>query len=287
VGRAEKLASQPRRFTGKVVAVTGAARGIGKCVAWAFGREGAQVAVCDIDEPTGTATAGEFRDQGVLAAFVPTDLSRPHAPEAMVRQIVQRWGRLDVLVNNARAITTGPPSQEEDEDAWERAMAVSLRAPFFASQEAIRVMAHTGGGSVVNISSVLAFLVSPHLPASYHIAKAGLVQLTRYLAACSGRSGVRVNAVLPGFIVQDEHQDRYVREDNHPYRELAEACHPMGQVGRSADVATACLFLCSPEAAFVTGQCLVVDGGATIQEQFGLLHAVVQPKKAVTGGAER
>ncbi len=267
----EKIQSHSKegRFTDKVVAVTGSGRGIGKNIARAFGRERGIVAICDIDKQKGKATEFELREQGISAKFLCVDLRQRGAPQAMIQQVVQRWGRLDILVNNARSgRRTG--LLEEDEDTWEEGISVTLRAAFFASQEAIRVMSQTGGGSVVNISSIAALLTCHESPI-YHIAKAGLLQMTRYLAAHAGRHRVRINTVLPGFIVKDEHRARYEREDNQRYREIAEFCHPMGHVGESDNVANAVLFLCSPEASFISGQCLVVDGGLTLQEQSGLV----------------
>lgn len=257
------------RFVGKVVAVTGSARGIGKNIACAFGREGATVIICDINEQNGKATESELRQRGMSAEFVLVDLRQRGAPQAMVQQIARRWGRLDILVNNARA-GRRTSILEEDEDTWEEGITL-LRAGFFASQEAIRVMSQTGGGSIINISSVAALLTCQESPI-YHIAKAGMLQMTRYLAAHAGVYGVRVNAVLPGFIVKDEHRERYERNDNQRYREIAEFCHPMGHVGESDDVASAVLFLCSPEASFISGQTIVVDGGLTLQEQSGLVY---------------
>jgi len=257
------------RFAGKVAIVTGGARGIGKNIARALGQEGALVIVCDVDEDNGEATRYELEQQGISAEFACLDLSQRGTPQKMVREVAQKWGGLDILINNARSgrrVTL----LEENEDTWEEGISVTLRAAFFASQEAIRVMSQTGGGSIVNISSVAA-LVACQEPPVYHIAKAGLLQMTRYLAAHAGIYGVCVNAVLPGFIVQDEDRPRYEGDDNRRYREIAEFSHPIGHVGRSDDVVSAVLFLCSPDTSFISGQCLVVDGGLTLQDQSDLL----------------
>lgn len=268
-------------FKDKVVAVTGSARGIGKNIARAFAQEGALVILCDIDRQGGLATLSEFHGQELKAGFLAVDLSQGGAAQTMIQEIIQRWNRLDILVNNARS-GERKTLLEETESNWDEGLAVTLKAAFFASQEALRVMSHTGGGGIVNISSIAAFL-SCHESPSYHVAKAGLVQMTRYLAAHAGAYGVRVNAVLPGFIVQDEHKVRYGGKDNQDYREIAESCHPLGKVGSSDDVAKAVLFLCSPEAAFISGQCLIVDGGLTLQEQSGLVNRLDNKRKWSTG----
>jgi len=261
--------SEEGRFTGRVVVVTGSARGIGKNIVRAFGREGGIIAICDIDKQKGKATESELHKQGISAKFLYVDLRQKGAPQAMIQQVVQRWGRLDILVNNARS-GQRVDLFEENEDTWEEGISITLRAAFFASQEAIRVMSQISGGSIVNISSIAALLTCHESPI-YHIAKAGLLQMTRYLAVYVGHHRIRINAVLPGFIVHNEHRARYKRHNNQHYREIAKFCHPMGYIGQSNDVANAVLFLCSPEASFISGQCLVVDGGLTLQEQSGLV----------------
>lgn len=258
-------------FSGKVALVTGSARGIGKSIAAAFGSAGASVAICDINADAAEATARELQVSGARAEHFVVDLSRTGEPQRMVDRVAGRFGRLDILVNNARAGQRRELSLES-EDNWDLTVSVGLRAPLFASQQAIARMSSNGGGSIVNIGSIAAFLVSLESPA-YHAAKAGLMQLTRYLAANTGNSQVRVNSVLPGFIVQDEHQERFLRNDNAEYRERAEHCHPLQKVGRASDVADAVLFLCSDAARFVTGQELTVDGGFSIQDPWVVMSS--------------
>ena len=258
-------------FGGKVAIVTGSARGIGKTIAAALGTAGARVAVCDIHRDASEATVRELQKAGASAEYFPVDLSKQGEPRRMVTAVAEKWGRLDILVNNARAgVRRGP--LEDSEDNWDLTMAVGLKAAYFASQQAIPVMAANGGGSIVNIASVAALLVSLESPA-YHAAKAGLMQVTKYLAANAGTQRVRVNSVVPGFIVQDEHRQRYMSDDNAGYRARAEACHPLRGVGCAGDVAEAALFLCSDSARFITGQAIVVDGGLTIQDAWTVMSA--------------
>lgn len=264
-------------LTGQVAIVTGSARGIGKSIARALGKEGAHVVIADVDGPGGKGTTGELRQQGLSVAFLLVDLSRKGGSRRMIREVVRKMGRVDILVNNACSVERHP-FLEETEQSWDTGMSVALKAAFFASQEAIRAMAKKGGGSIVNISSIAATLAC-HESVVYHIAKAGLEQMTRVLASVAGPHGVRVNSVCPGFIVQDEHRSRYSRRANRHYRILAESCHPMGRVGTADDVARAALFLCSSAAAFITGHSLIVDGGATLQEQFSLIRRSDRSRK--------
>jgi NAD(P)-dependent dehydrogenase (short-subunit alcohol dehydrogenase family) len=266
-------------FDGKVALVTGSARGIGKTIATAFGTAGAQVAICDIDGDTSEATVSELRKLGIAAEYFAVDLAKKGEPQRMVIEVAKKCGRLDILVNNARA---GVRCEllEDTEDNWDLTMSVGLRAAFFASQQAVSTMETSGGGSIVNIGSVAAFLVSLESPA-YHAAKAGLMQLTKYLAVNAGARQIRVNSVLPGFIVQDEHRERYLRDDNAGYRARAEGCHPLGRVGYAREVAEAALFLCSDSAQFITGQAIIVDGGFTAQDPWTVMSAVADRPKSL------
>jgi NAD(P)-dependent dehydrogenase (short-subunit alcohol dehydrogenase family) len=261
--------SNPSEFAGKVVLVTGGARGIGLAIARRFGVEGARVIVADISQPNGEQTVLLLRKLGTSADFVLADLAAPGGAAAMVRTTMSLAGRLDVLINNARA-GQRLGLLEETEENWDLTTSVGMKAPFFAAQETVKWMLAHGGGCIVNVASVAAML-STNEAASYHAAKAGIMQLTRYLAVAAGPYNVRVNCVLPGLIVQDEHRARFQAPGNEAYRQIAAFYQPMGGVGTEADVAEAALFLCSSRSSYISGACLVVDGGATVQEQFGML----------------
>lgn len=256
-------------YAGKVALITGAARGIGLCIARRFALAGARVLIVDTNAAAGSGAAAELRDQGLEADFIEIDLAQRGAAERMVERGTSLAGSLDILVNNARA-GRRLGVLDETEENWDLANTVGLKAAFFAAQAAIRRMAATGGGAILNVASVAAALSTNESP-SYHATKAGLLHLTRYLAVAAGRHGVRTNAVLPGLIVQEEHRLSFYAASNKSYREMASFYQPLGNIGSEADVAEAALFLCSERARYLSGVCLVIDGGATLQEQFALL----------------
>jgi 3-oxoacyl-[acyl-carrier protein] reductase len=192
------------------------------------------------------------------------DLSRAEDAEALAGKVVAATGRIDILVNNARAgKRTG--FDEESPENWATTLAVGLQSAFFASRGAIKAMPDDRTGAIVNIGSILSETISNESP-SYHVAKGGLDQLTRYLAVQGARKGVRVNAVAPGFIVQSQHRERFEGSGNSAYREIAEFAHPLSRVGTEGDVARAVRFLASSDASFITGECLRVDGGVNLRE---------------------
>jgi NAD(P)-dependent dehydrogenase (short-subunit alcohol dehydrogenase family) len=257
-------------FAGKVTLVTGAARGIGRVIARFLAQEGSLVVIADLNEVQGRQTCEELRNSGLTALFLPVDLRKAGASAGMVSDCIAQFGRLDLLVNNARAgLRLG--LLEESESNWDLCMDVGLKAAFFSSQEAIRQMkALSLSGCIINVGSVAATLVTNESP-SYHASKAALMQMTRYLAVHGGAAGVRCNAVLPGLIVQDEHLTRYEEDGNESYRGLVEQYQPLHMPGSSRDVAEAVAFLGNPANKYLNGACLVLDGGATLQEQFGML----------------
>ncbi len=254
------------RLDGRVTAISGGAKGIGLDTARVLGKAGAKVWVCDIDEDLGRNNVENLRKSGIDSDFCKVDLMKPGHPQRMIDQIVETDGKIDILINNAKSgVRLG--LLDETEENWDNTTLVMQRGAFFASQQAIRRMKDTGGGSIINISSIAA-LYTCHESPSYHAAKAAITQLTRYMAQKAGLYGVRVNCVLPGFIVKDEDRGRYDRSDNVEYRTIAEFAHPLGRVGASHEVVNAILFLVSDQASFITGQSLVVDGGLTGQEPF-------------------
>jgi NAD(P)-dependent dehydrogenase (short-subunit alcohol dehydrogenase family) len=262
-------------FKDQIVLITGAARGIGKSIAKRFALAGAQVIIADINETEGSKSAEQITKEGYKAEFVKIDLGDTTSVEAVIQHCFDQYSHLDVLVNNARGGQRTSPL-EETEANWQVAFDISLKAPLFLGQKYVKLLKDTKrGGCILNISSVAAQSIC-HESASYHLSKSALENLTRYLAVHAADKGVRVNGIRPGFIVQDEHQTRYWKDDNVSYRKTAEFCHPLKRTGTSDNVADAVLFLCSKQASFITGQILTVDGGLTIQDPWELTYRFQQ-----------
>lgn len=265
-----------------VCLVTGGARGIGHNVVMRIALAGAKVWLCDVDKEAGLRAEAALRGAGLAVTFVHANLSTPQAARDLVDSVVAQAGRIDILVNSAKA-GERKGLAEENEDNWNTTLRVMLDATFFASQQAIQKMRATGSGSIINIGSIAASRVVPESP-SYHAAKAAIVGITRYLAAVAGPWGIRVNCVEPGFIVKDEHRGYFDSADNLDYRALANACHPLRRTGHSDEVAEAILFLASDSARFITGQSIVIDGGLTLQEPFSMTSAILRDRDGKGGG---
>lgn len=246
------LDAGPLGHRGRVVLVTGGTRGIGRRIAACYARAGATVVVCGRTAPE----AGEAAEEADPGGFVACDVREPAQVEAMVDGIVERWDRLDVVVNNAGG---APQADSATASARfnERVVALNLLAPFTVAQAANRVMrAQAEGGAIVNIASVSGTRPSPG-SAAYGAAKAGLLNLTQTLAV-EWAPRVRVNAVVAGLIATEDAHLHY--GDERAVARVA-ATVPAGRMGSPDDVAAACLFLSSPLAPFVTGAALAVHGG--------------------------
>jgi 3-oxoacyl-[acyl-carrier protein] reductase len=254
-----------------IAIVTGGARGIGAAIAKALAASGATVVIADRDEQQGNATEQRIQELGHRAHFLKTDLFLGKAEVSrLFKRVEEIAGIPRILVNNARS-GERRDVWEETEATWANTLSVTLNAAFFCMQAAFESMrGRVDSGAIVNVSSVVSSLASGESP-SYHAAKAALSNLTRYMAVEGGKVGIRVNAVAPGFIVQDEHRERFLSANNGDYREAAEFCHPGGKVGSSDDIARAVVFLSSDDARFISGQEITVDGGLTIQEPSSLV----------------
>jgi NAD(P)-dependent dehydrogenase (short-subunit alcohol dehydrogenase family) len=246
------------RFEGKTAIVTGGAQGMGRSTALAFLREGARVVVGDVDEAGGQALA---REAGDGLVFQRCDMSRESDVEALVDTAVSRFGKLDAIFNNAGIEQPVTPSHELTEELFDRVIAINLKGVFFGCKHAIRAMLETGGGTIVNNSSVSAFAnVGGNL--SYASSKGGIMSMTRVLAIEYAQRGIRVNAINPGVI--DTGMNRRNLElaaDPAAVEAKWRAITPLGRMGTGEEIAETVLFLCSAGAGFITGVGLLVDGG--------------------------
>ena len=245
------------RLKGKVAIVTGGAGGIGSALALGLAAEGACAVIADVDEPAARQRAAELADAGYESLAVCVDVSDQSSTEAMARQTVERFGRIDILINNAAIYVSlkRKPLQEIDLEEWNQVLAVNLTGPQLCTQAVLPAMMEQGSGVIVNTGSVNTH-IAPAGRAHYSACKAALENLTKTLARELGPSGIRVNTLSPGLVrtgtalhVSDERYERTAEE-----RALRSELLPEDLVGPV-------VFLCSDDARMVTGHALVVDGG--------------------------
>ncbi|MGH8641333.1 MAG: SDR family NAD(P)-dependent oxidoreductase [Burkholderiales bacterium] len=252
------------RLAGKVAIVTGGGHGIGKAYALGLALEGAKVVIAEIDSRAGELVATDLARQGYAAMAVRTDVADRASAEEMARRAIAAYGRIDVLVNNAAIFATVPMSREPfdriDIEEWDRMMAVNLRGTWLACRAVIPDMRKRGYGKIINVSSGTALKGSASR-IHYVTSKAGVLGFTRTLAREVGKDGIRVNCVVPGNTLSEEN----AAEDVVRMRTAAADERALKRVQRPEDLVGAVLFFASADSDFVTGQSLVVDGGAYMQ----------------------
>jgi NAD(P)-dependent dehydrogenase (short-subunit alcohol dehydrogenase family) len=249
------------RLEGKVALITGAGSGIGKRAALLFASEGARVVVTDVADEAGEEAAGEIRAAGGDAIYVHADVSRPPDAEAMVRAAVDRYGSLDVIMNNA-GIFHGDDGSVIDtsEETWDLTMAINLKGVFLGCKYGIAAMLEGAGGSVINVASFVALMGAATPQIAYTASKGGVLSMTREMAVEFARRGIRANAICPGPIETPLLQELLADPDRRN-RRLVHI--PIGRFGQADEIARAALFLASDDSSLMTGAALVVDGGIT------------------------
>jgi NAD(P)-dependent dehydrogenase (short-subunit alcohol dehydrogenase family) len=262
-----------QRLAGQVAIVTGGALGIGGATARRLAEEGAQVLVVDVDADEAQRNVDRILAADGVAEACLADVGTVEGVHAMVERAISRFGKLTILVNNAFGEYARGTAESVTESGWDRAMDIGLKAMFRAAKLAVPHLRAAGGGAMVNISSVHGFLVSPGWLV-YETIKAGVIGLTRQLAAEYGPDGIRVNAICPGHIVTERLEERW--RSNLAGLRLFEQQYPLRRTGKPVEIANAVVFLCSDEASFVTGHALVVDGGLSIQLQEDLTVRLAQ-----------
>lgn len=244
-------------FEGRVAVVTGAAHGIGRATALAFGRAGAAVVVSDHGD-AGESVAREIGEAGGQAAFILADVSRAEDVARLMRDAETRFGRIDCLFNNAGIEGEQARTADASLENWDRVIAVNLSGVFYGMKYAIPALLRSGGGAIVNNGSVAGLVGFVGLPA-YVASKGGVVQLTRSAALEYAKQRVRVNCVCPG-VIDTPMVERMVQGDQ-AARETFSSMQPLGRMGTPEEVAETVLFLCSDAASFITGGIFPVDGG--------------------------
>lgn len=247
-------------FAGKVVLVTGAASGIGRAVALAFGRAGASVVVADIVVDGGHSTAAMIVESGGKALFVPANVTRAMEVAALVDKTVNQYGRLDCAVNCAGLFEEGARLAESEEAMYDRIMDVNVKGVWLSMKYQLGQMSKQGGGAIVNLSSAFGTVGAPG-QAVYAASKHALAGLTKSAALEHAKEGIRVNALSPG-AVRTPMLARALARTPAMEKKLR-AAHPMGRFAEPGEIANAALWLCSDQASFVTGHELSVDGGFT------------------------
>ena len=257
------------RLEGKVALITGAAtgvrgetKGIGGACAWLFAREGARLVLADINDELGRTTASQIAEDGAGARYVHLDVRNEHEWTGAVDAGVSAYGRLDILVNNAGTGTEASQTVEHTTvETWDNQMAVHAKGNFFGMKHAIPAMRESGGGSIVNISSIHG-IVGTFTVTAYQAAKGAIRILTKAAAIQYAGEGIRVNSVHPGYTLTPMTTAMFSDPEITENR-LAEI--PMGRVASSDEIAQGVLYLASDEASYVTGAELVIDGGVTAQ----------------------
>lgn len=245
---------------GRVALVTGGGSGIGRAIALLLAREGAAVAVVDVDDARAGAVAGEILAAGGRGLSAQADVSRAADCARVVERTVAEFGRLDVLCNNAGIIRRATVLETSEEE-WDHVMAVNVRGVFLLCKAVIPLMIAAGGGAIVNTASGWG-LVGGRKAASYCASKGAVVQLTRAMALDHGARNIRVNCICPGDTGTPMLENEAAQLGEPGERFLAEAAdRPLGRVGRPEEIAQAALYLASDASSFVTGTALVVDGG--------------------------
>ncbi|HKZ21811.1 MAG TPA: glucose 1-dehydrogenase [candidate division Zixibacteria bacterium] len=251
------------RVKDKTTIVTGGALGIGKATCLLLAREGAKVAVTDILDKEGEQLVKEIEKSGGTAKFWHLDTTKEAEVQKVMAEINKTFGKIDVLVNNAGISGTNKPTHEVSEAEWDKVMAVNVKGVFFCTKHAIPYMQKTGGGSIINLSSIYGIISAPDAP-PYHASKGAVRLMAKTDALLYAKDKIRVNSVHPGFIMTPL-VENYLKSGGNFEEGLKylNSLHPLGHVGEPDDIAYGILYLASDESKFVTGSELVIDGGYT------------------------
>lgn len=249
------------RLDGKVALITGGASGMGKVASELFAAEGAAVVLTDLNDEAGETAAAAISAGGGRAEYVHADVSREADAKAMVDAAVERFGRLDVLYNNAGVMLPDDGSVDTTAEAiWDLTLAVNVKGVAFGCKYGVPAMIAGGGGSIINVASFVAWLGAATSQTAYTSSKGAVLAMTREIAVEYARKGIRCNALCPGPI-ETPLLMQLLSDEQKKQRRFVHI--PMGRLGQAEEIARAALFLASDDASFMTGTSLIVDGGVT------------------------
>ena len=249
------------RLQGKVALITGGAGGMGRVASLLFAAEGAGVVLTDLNDELGEATASEIIQAGGQALYVHADVSREADAEAMVGAAVDRFGKLDILYNNSGVMLPADGSvHTTDESVWDLTLAVNVKGVAFGCKYGVPAMLASGGGSIINVASFVAWLGAATSQTAYTASKGAVLAMTREIAVEYARKGIRCNALCPGPI-ETPLLMQLLSDEEKKQRRFVHI--PMGRLGQAEELAKAALFLASDDSSYMTGTSLIVDGGIT------------------------
>ena len=249
-----------KRVEAKIVVVTGGALGIGRETCLLLAKEGAKVAVTDILDKEGQELVEEINQSGGVAKFWHLDVSDEKEVEKVYAEVVKEFGKLDATVNNAGIAGADKPTHELTENEWDAVMNINVKGVFFCTKHAIPHMQKSGGGSIINLSSIYGLVGAGDIP-HYHASKGAVRLMAKNDALIYAKDNIRVNSVHPGFIWTP--LVKKLAKKKRGFKKHLDSLHPIGHIGEPKDIAYGILYLVSDESKFITGSELVIDGGYT------------------------
>ncbi len=247
-------------LTGKVAIITGGYQGIGRGIAEGLAEAGAQVVICARSFDKCVEACGEIGKKGVKTLPVRCDITQRGEVENLVQKTVQEMGRISILVNNAGVGGSEKPILKMSDEDWDRPVSIDLKGAFLLARAVVPEMSKAGGGKIINVASITAMIAMPNMSA-YCASKAGLVQLTKVMALEFLKYNIQVNALCPGYFLTPMNQKFFASKAG---QEIIQKNIPMGRLGQVEELKGAAIYLASSATDFMTGSCLVIDGGQTI-----------------------
>jgi NAD(P)-dependent dehydrogenase (short-subunit alcohol dehydrogenase family) len=254
------------RLQNKVAVVTGGAKGIGRAACHLMAEEGAKIALTDISDEKGQEVVTRIKEAGGEAWYWHLDVSKEEDVAQAFSEIHGKFGKIDVLVNNAGIAGIDKPTHEIPNEEWMKVLAVNVNGVFYCTKHAIAYMKNGSGGSIINLSSIYGIISAPDIP-PYHASKGAVRLMTKTDALLYAKDSIRVNSIHPGYIWTPLVEDMAKKSDEgeEGFRKKLDNLHPIGHIGEPEDIAYGIVYLASDEAKFVTGSELIIDGGYTAQ----------------------